>query len=356
MSRIGAMAVGAGGAVLSLAVLALSGLPDIAASSRPSAITEWFFHTVVRQSVTLRSIAIEVPPLDDEAMVRRAAGHYALVCATCHGSPAAPPAAFARHLLPAPPPLVAQMDHWRPAGRVFWTVKHGIRQSAMPAWPDQRRDDEVWDMVAFLRAMPDMSPARYREVSGSGGSDVCARCHGADGAGGGSGLPRLDIQSPEYIAAALRAFRDGTRSSGIMQSVAGGLDDEAITALAARHGRGPATPAPADAGTPGGEIALRGIPDRKVPACEACHGARARTHYPRLAGQDGAYIARQLRLFQSLGADRGGPHASIMAKVVTGLSEADIRAVADWYQGRAYQGRDPAPTIDRDSATPPVGR
>jgi mono/diheme cytochrome c family protein len=116
-------------------------VPNIGATSRPSAVTEWFWHALVRQSVTLHSLGIDVPLLDDAAMVRRAAGHYELVCATCHGSPARRPAEFARHLLPQPPVLVRQMERWRPPARVFWTVKHGIRHTAMPAWPDAQRDD-----------------------------------------------------------------------------------------------------------------------------------------------------------------------------------------------------------------------
>lgn len=334
MKDLRPLLVGAGGAVLCLLVLALSGVLNVAASSRPFAVTEWFFHTLVRQSVTLRSIAIEAPPLDDAAMAHRGAGHYELVCAACHGSPARAPAAFARHMQPRPPPLLDQMEHWRPAARVFWTVKHGIRPSGMPAWPDQRRDDEVWDMVAFLRAMPEMTPALYSGLSGHGEADVCARCHGPAGAGRGSGLPRLDIQSPAYLASSLRAFRDGGRSSGIMRSVAAGLGDDAIATLAGRYGRSVAI-AEADTGmvddAAGERIALRGVPDRKVPACESCHGAAARADWPRLTGQDGDYIAKQLRLFRQLGSLRGGEHASIMAKAVTGLTDDDIVAVARWY-------------------------
>jgi cytochrome c553 len=330
MKRYWPYVVGAGGGLFALVLLALSGVLGVGASSRPFALTEWFFHTAVRQSVTLRSLDMAVPPLEDDAMVRRAAGHYDLVCATCHGSPAGPRDAFARHLVPRPPGLVEQMGHWRPPARIFWTVKHGIARSAMPAWPDQLRDDEVWDMVAFLDRLPELDAADYDRLAGRG-EGACARCHGPDGTGGSSGLPRLDIQSPAYLAAALSAYRDGERTSGTMRTVAHGLDDAAIAELAARYGRRTAAVGAGTGGARGAEIALRGIPDRKIPACEECHGAAARPDWPRLAGQDRAYIARQLRLFVTLGASRGGPHAEIMAEAAHGLDEADIDAVADWY-------------------------
>lgn len=331
MKRLRPIIVGGGLAIFGLGVLALSGILNVAASVKPSAVTEWLWYIGVRQSVTLRSLAIEVPDLGDPARIRRAAGHYDLVCAKCHGTPDRPADAFARALLPRPPPLMDQMDHWRPPARVFWTVKNGIRHTAMPAWPAPIRDDEVWDMVAFLRAMPEMSRGTYLAMSGRGATDSCARCHGEDGQGGGSGLPRLDIQSPAYLAASLRAYRDGTRASGIMQSIASGLDDAAIDRLATRYGRGPLAPTAVDVSGTGEGIALSGIPDRKVAACESCHGAAARADYPRLVGQDPAYLMRQLFLFHEHGAARGGPHAEIMARAIGSLSNREMESVAAWY-------------------------
>ena len=69
-------------------------------------------------------------------------------------------------MLPVPPDLSATVDEWTDA-QLFRIVKHGIRFTGMPAWPTQTRDDEVWMMVAFLRALPefdsnDLPPAGHR--------------------------------------------------------------------------------------------------------------------------------------------------------------------------------------------------
>src|SRR5688500_6000222 len=144
MNRIGLALAGAVGGVLALALFLLSGIPNIGASNGQSGPIDWLQTMTARQSVTLRSAAIEVPNLADTALLRRGAGHYEMVCAQCHGSPAGSPEQFALNLVPAPPRLTEQMRHWRAPARIFWTVKHGIRQSAMPAWPTQLRDDEIW--------------------------------------------------------------------------------------------------------------------------------------------------------------------------------------------------------------------
>jgi cytochrome c553 len=328
MKRLRPIVIGAAGAVLGLFLLLLSGVLNFAASSGHWDITDWVMDLAARQSVTLRSLGIEAPPLDDPDMIRRGAGHYELVCAACHGSPAQQPEEFAAHLTPRPPLLVEQMQHWRPPARIFWTVKHGIKRTAMPAWPTQLRDDEIWDVVAFIESMPKLTAAQYRDLASDRDGNICTNCHGEDG-GGRDAFPRLDIQSPEYLAAALRAFRDGTRTSGVMAAAAHGLGDAQIDELANAFGR---SISEATDGSPEGQrVALQGLPDRDVPPCESCHGDTARPDFPRLTGQSVDYLRRQLNLFLTIGAKRGGAHADIMARAVHNLSPDEAAAVADWY-------------------------
>ena len=330
--------VGAVGGVIAAAIVPLTGLLDYDASRGQWGITDWYFGTAAQQSITLRSAGQAVPDLENPDAAARAAGHYELVCANCHGSPAGPPEQFAHDLVPRPPRLMQQMDNWHPDARVFWTVKHGIKHTAMPAWPTQMRDDEVWDMVAFLDQMAAMPPERYAEIAGLD-REGCASCHGENGEGTAA-APRLDIQSPAYLAASLSAYRDGTRPSGTMMSAAARLSDAEVAELAKHFGRQVAVPVGAVVG-PGAEIAAKGIPDRDIAACDSCHGS-ARPEYPRLQGQNRDYLIRQLELFNEHGAERGGAHAEIMAqalRVLPGTEEGpltheEIEALADHY-GRA---------------------
>jgi hypothetical protein len=47
-------------------------------------------------------------------------------------------------------PNLAEEDT-RDARRAFWTIKHGIKMSAMPAWGKTLDDVTIWNLVAFLR-------------------------------------------------------------------------------------------------------------------------------------------------------------------------------------------------------------
>ncbi len=63
----------------------------------------------------------------------------------------------------------------------------------------------------------------------------CAGCHGADGISIAPTMPNLAGQKEQYLAAALTAYRDGTRtgvSAAMMTPMAAGLTDAQITALA----------------------------------------------------------------------------------------------------------------------------
>lgn len=321
--------IGAAGGLLGMALLPLSGLLPISAAPSQATLVDWYFNMAAQQAITLRSLGTEVPPLDMPGMAERAAGHYEMVCADCHGSPLRPPQQLARDLSPAPPSLIDRMGQWHPPARIFWTVKHGIRRTAMPGWPSQMRDDEVWDMVAFLQQLPELDAKAYADLTQAGAPDNCSGCHGENGEGRLDGIPRLDLQSPAYLEAALKAFRDGTRQSGTMVAAARRLSDAEIAELAQRYGKQAEPQAGPEA--PGGAIARSGIAERDVPACDSCHGPAARPDYPRLAGQDADYLRSQLDLFVALGVERGGHNAHIMAEIVRGLTPEDIEALAAWY-------------------------
>jgi cytochrome c553 len=283
-------------------------------------------------------LGITPPDLDDPARVSRGARHYAQFCAGCHAYPGAPARTVGRTMRPPAPVLHRRLAHW-PDELLFVTVRDGVPNSGMPAWPAPSREDEVWDMVAFLRRLPSLDPDEYAELTGEADvADVegpirgCVRCHGAEGEGR-DGTPRLDIQSPEYLADALRAFRQRTRASGVMQIAAQALDDRTVDRLAREFGRENRSARRGGTEEPPALI-TEGDPDRKVPACAACHGTSvpARAEFPALAGQNRRYLALQLHLFAGDEAVRGGgPFRELMEIAGHNLAPDDIRDAAEWF-------------------------
>ena len=75
----------------------------------------------------------------------------------------------------------------------------------------------------------------WRGGNAASGVPACAGCHGPTGAGMPAQYPRLAGQFAEYIAAQLKAFKEGARANdpnGMMRGVAARMTDREIRAVA----------------------------------------------------------------------------------------------------------------------------
>jgi hypothetical protein len=170
---------------------------------------------------------------------------------------------------------------------------------------------------------------------------VCAACHGPDGNATGNAFPKIAGQHEAYLAKELHDFKvaDGakapTRMNAIMAPYAAALADADIRNVAAYFAGQTYKPANAkskDTVDLGQKIWRGGIAEKSVPACAACHGpagAGIPVQYPRVAGQWGEYNEAQLTAFKT-GTRKNNP---AMQAIATRLSEAEIKAVADYAAG-----------------------
>jgi mono/diheme cytochrome c family protein len=151
--------------VLALAGLAFiySGIFDVAASSPDSGMAKWVLRRTQHNSVERRAAGIQVPRLDDPAMVKRGLIHYYEMCSVCHGAPGEKPSEIAQGLNPYPPELAEKAEPDE-AAQWFWIVKNGIKMTGMPSFGVTHTDEEVWDIIAFVEAMPKLSPEQYQKM------------------------------------------------------------------------------------------------------------------------------------------------------------------------------------------------
>lgn len=338
-------------------LLAASGVIPIGATSGHWAITSWLLEFSKRRSVATHSIGLRLPALDDPRLVPRGAGAYDLNCSWCHGRPGFEVSRVAQQMTPPAPHLPDVVQKWQPA-ELFYIVKHGIKFTGMPAWPTQQRDDEVWDMVAFLRQLPGLDANEYQRIVSGGSSfddingeqtlvkhsehlvlEKCGRCHGADGGGGIlNAFPRIAGQAPDYLLASLRAYAQAQRFSGVMEPIAADLSDKEMNLFVQYYAesKGP-SPVPRiedqAAIDRGRSIIFNGIPDQRVQECFSCHGPgqlSPNPNYPRLAGQNRDYLVQQLMLFKE-GRRGGTAYSHLMLEVAPNLTPGQMYDVASYY-------------------------
>jgi mono/diheme cytochrome c family protein len=150
------------------ALIVGTGVYNVAASEPHTGFVYRILETTRARSIAARASDIEVPKLDDPAMVRRGAGNYDAMCVGCHLAPGKAESELSSGLYPTPPDLT-EHAHVEPA-EMFWAIKHGIKFTGMPAWGKSMKDPYIWDLVAFVRKLPSLSPQQYAaEVAASEG-------------------------------------------------------------------------------------------------------------------------------------------------------------------------------------------
>jgi mono/diheme cytochrome c family protein len=155
----------AGALLALLAVVALAiyaGLYNIAADVPHTPPVYWLLETVRDRSVAARARDIVPNDLDDANRISKGAGQYAEMCSGCHLAPGMKRTEISRGLYPRAPEL-RRKTNLTPAEQ-FWVVKHGVKMTGMPAWGVTHDDDLLWDVIAFVRKLPELTPEQYETL------------------------------------------------------------------------------------------------------------------------------------------------------------------------------------------------
>lgn len=78
--------------------------------------------------------------------------HYCMVCHGLDGQNTGVP--FADHMSPPVPPLNSPAVQRYTDGQLKWVIDHGIFPSGMPASKGILNDEEIWQIVTFIRHLP----------------------------------------------------------------------------------------------------------------------------------------------------------------------------------------------------------
>ena len=173
-------------AIAGTAIFIYQGWFEISADVPHSAIVFNLMETARDRAIAVRAKNIEVPSLDKPALIAKGAMDYSEMCTGCHLAPGNKESELRQGLYPQPPDLTQRVEA-TPA-QMFWVIKHGVKMSAMPAWGATHDDARIWDMVAFIKKLPELTPEQYQALIGA--SDESGR----DGDAGGHATMEMDHQ------------------------------------------------------------------------------------------------------------------------------------------------------------------
>ncbi|MBS1158682.1 MAG: cytochrome c family protein [Proteobacteria bacterium] len=186
--------------IVAAAALTQMGFPDFAADSPHGPVLHRLIEWARERSVARRTADIAVPTdLADAGRIRRGAGNYDAMCAGCHLVPGVENSEIRKGLYPTPPNLAQPVaDSNATDARHFWIIKHGLKASGMAAWSKAGMADEsIWDLTAFIKTLPSLSPEEYRrQVEASDGHSHA----GMDGHGAGQETAPAGEHEPHHEA------------------------------------------------------------------------------------------------------------------------------------------------------------
>ncbi len=155
-----------------LAVLAIgallfpyTGIYNVAATAGHTGLMRWFLSTTTDHSIKARADDGAVPvDLEDSGRVERGARAYGEICQTCHGAPGHERSVIGEGMVPKPPKLSEAAEEWS-AQELHWVAEHGIKLAGMPAFGPTHSEEELWEIVAFLEQLPEMTPEQYATLT-----------------------------------------------------------------------------------------------------------------------------------------------------------------------------------------------
>ncbi|MCP8900019.1 c-type cytochrome [Gilvimarinus xylanilyticus] len=203
----------------------------------------------------------------------------------------------------------------------------------------------------------------YAAGDATAGADkvaVCAACHGSDGNSPAPTFPKIAGLGEAYLLKQLQDIQAWDKATGEdkasigraipeMTGILSGMSEQDLADIAAFYADQTMqlsgskemtvkvnTGADVDALELGEHLYRAGNLETGVPACIGCHSptgqGNAPAAYPRLGGQYAEYIEKQLKAFRG-GERTNDGDASIMRMAAKHLSDAEIKAVANYIAG-----------------------
>jgi cytochrome c553 len=173
---------------------------------------------------------------------------------------------------------------------------------------------------ALQKAERTQTPATGDPAKGKAAAASCGGCHGQQGISASPANPSVAGQDAEYLAAATRAYRDGTRADETMKGVVSALGDEAIRDISAFYAsQQPQQP----------QVRKPLSTEEWAQRCDRCHGVNGNStnpRFPALAAQHAEYLESVLKDYRT----RARKSAE-MAAMSDGLSDDEIRNLANYY-------------------------
>lgn len=245
-----------------------------------------------------------------------AAGKVAAAsCAGCHGENGVSKTPGMPSLVALDPKyFVAAMNAYKGGQR-----KHDVMKSMAAGLSDADLGN-VALYYGLQKPARAQTPSPGDQAAGKKAAASCGACHGDLGVSGNPVTPSLAGQEAQYLAAALKAYKDGSRKDESMKAPAAAHDERAMRDIAAFYA----------AQQPQAVSVRRPLTIAEwTERCDRCHGVNGNSTdplVPALAAQREDWLEPVLHAYR-----KGARKSTAMAAMTALMSEGDVKDIAAYY-------------------------
>jgi len=195
--------------------------------------------------------------------------------------------------------------------------------------------------VALIGCSDESTPEKLSAADISAGKVVadreCKGCHGLDGKGTAPGIPNLAGQRGRYIMAALKEYKEGTRTHAALRQVAANMSDDETRQVATFY----ASLRPIQAPKPD-QFSVYENGKKVAATCTHCHGENGNSKTPgtpSLAGQQPVYFVNATHEYLT-----GERKSAPMDPMLRRMNRLDIESAALYFASQMPEQRSAPPT------------
>ena len=97
-------------------------------------------------------------------VLQAAMHHFADHCASCHGNDGSGDTEMGHNLYPRSPDMRKQETQQLTDGELYYIIHNGVCWTGMPAWGASDYDPETWQLVGFIRHLPNLTKSELQEM------------------------------------------------------------------------------------------------------------------------------------------------------------------------------------------------
>lgn len=152
------------GLVEILAVEIFLRMHEFSAKEQPSWLEKTFAQHARNISTPGDAKALRNPRTVTDETMTEAREHWTEHCSVCHGVDGRGDTVIGRGMYPPAPNMNESQTQQKSDGELFYIISNGVRLTGMPGWGGGDSPEEIWDLVAFIRHLPQLTPEELKHM------------------------------------------------------------------------------------------------------------------------------------------------------------------------------------------------